>query len=129
MAAPLSIYSDFNIAFIPHLQTGDLVMVKGFNSVVQSVMDLCQMNHFDVPFHPEIGGNVRALLFEPADPLTASLLSTEITNTIENFEPRANVQSVDVEVANENGYNVSITFTVLGNSNPLTVSFFLQRLR
>lgn len=130
MAKTVTPYSDFNIAFIAHPQTGDLVMVTGVNSVVQSVMNLCQLNHFEVPFHPEIGGNIRRLLFELADPVTASLLSEEIKNTINNFEPRAKVLSVDVITdAEGNGYDVTITFTVLGNSNPLTINFFLERLR
>lgn len=123
-------YSDFNIAFLPHPQTGDVQMLVGVNSVIQSMMDLCQLNHFDVPFHPEIGGNIRALLFEISDPVTADLLSREITDTINNFEPRVKLIKVSViSDQNGNGYNITITFTVLGSTNPLSISFFLERLR
>lgn len=130
MPTPVPQYSDFNIAFIPHPSTGDLVLVTGVNSVVQSVMDLCQINHFEIPFHPEIGANIIALLFEQPDPVTADLLSKEIKNTISNFEPRAQVQSVSVITdSSGNGYNVTITFTVLGTTTPLTITFFLERVR
>ena len=123
-------YSDFNITFLPHPQTGDVQMLVGVNSVIQSMMDLCQLNHFDVPFHPEIGGNIRALLFEISDPVTADLLSREITDTINNFEPRVKLIKVSViSDQNGNGYNITITFTVLGSTNPLSISFFLERLR
>jgi phage baseplate assembly protein W len=123
-------FSDFALSFQPHPVTGDVVMLVGINSVVQSVMNLVQINHFEVPFHPEIGGNVRKLLFENIDPVTANLLSEEIKNVIANFEPRAQVINVLVEEnIDSNGYNVTIQFYVVNNVSPISVSVFLERLR
>lgn len=132
MPAPsqLPLYSDFDISFTPHPVTGDVLKVNGMQSVVQSVMNLVQLNHYEVPFHPEIGGNIRKLLFELADPVTANLLSEEIKNLITNFEPRAKVIDVLVESdIDNNGFNVTIMFFVLSNTQPLTISFFLTRVR
>jgi phage baseplate assembly protein W len=127
---PVPIYSDFDINFVPHPVTGDLLRVTGVNSVVQSVMNLVQLNHYDIGFHPEIGGNVRKLLFELADPTTANLLSEEIKNVITNFEPRAQVTTVDVQsTTNGDGYTVTINFYVLSIPNQLSISFFLERVR
>jgi phage baseplate assembly protein W len=116
--------------FSPHPQTGDVILVTGINSVVQSVMNLCQLNHYEVPFHPEIGGNIRKLLFELADPVTADLLAKEITDTITNFEPRVAVENVNViaDFVNQ-GYQVTIIFLIIGSTRPITVNFFLQRIR
>lgn len=123
-------FKDFNISFKPHPITGDLLMVKGVNAVVQSVINLIMTNHYDRPFHPEIGGNVRRLLFELADPTTASLLSNEITNVVTNFEKRAQIINVNVlSDPDNNGYNVSIVFSVVNNTTPITIQFFLERLR
>jgi len=124
------IYSDFADSFQNHPVTGDVAMVIGSQSVIQSVTNLVQMNHYDIPFHPEIGGNVRKLLFELADPTTAGLISQEITDVINNFEPRAQLTNVDVvwdEV--NNGFDVTVIFTVLGSTSPLSISFFLERIR
>jgi phage baseplate assembly protein W len=123
-------YSDFDISFSPNPVTGDLNSVLGFNSVVQSVMNLVQLNHYEKPFHPEIGGNVRKLLFELADNITAGLIANEIKIVLANFEPRAIVLGVYVETTNDgNGYNVTIEFSVLTVSDPITISFFLERIR
>jgi phage baseplate assembly protein W len=134
MSAPIQTqvtpYKDFNINFTPHPITGDLLLIKGVQSVVQSVVNLIMTNHYDRPFHPEIGGNVQRLLFELSDPTTASLLSDEITNVILNFEKRAQIISVNViSDPDNNGYNVTITFSVVSNATPITISFFLERLR
>jgi phage baseplate assembly protein W len=124
-------YSDFNIDFIPNPMTGDLTKVTGINSVVQSIVNLVSTNHYERPFHPEIGGNVRKLLFELVDGVTANLLSSEIKDVLANFEPRAQVLDVIVQTNNtQDGYSVTIVFQVAGGiSTPITINTFLQRLR
>jgi len=133
LSTPLQtrIYSDFNVDFIPNPMNGDLVKVTGINSVVQSIMSLVQTNHYERPFHPEIGGNVRKLLFEPCDAVTANLLSQEIHDVLANFEPRAQVLDVIVTSNNtQDGFAITIVFQVAGGiSTPITINTFLQRLR
>lgn len=124
------IYSDVSDTFNAHPVTNDLLLVTGTDSVVQSVMNLVMMNHYDIPFHPEIGGNVTKLLFELADSTTAQLLASEISDVIANFEPRAQIQTLNVQANGIlNGFDVTIIFTVSSNPNPVQVSFFLERLR
>jgi phage baseplate assembly protein W len=123
-------YSDFNIEFIPSPVTGDLVKVTGQSSVVQSVMDLVQLNHYEKPFHFEIGGNVLKLLFEPNDNITAGLLAKEITDVITNFEPRATVLGVYVTSnVEDDGYNIDVLFSIQTFTQAITLSTFLKRLR
>jgi len=108
-----------------------VLLVYGFNSVVQSIMNLVQIGHYEKPFHPEIGSAIEQLLFELPSPAVCQLLATEIRNTIANFEPRALVQNVYVEIEPEsgNGYDVTIVFTVVGIPQQVTISLFLQRIR
>lgn len=124
-------YSDFNIDFIANPMTGDLTKVTGVNSIVQSIISLISTNHYERPFHPEIGGNIRKLLFELVDAVTANLLSKEIKDVIANFEPRAQVLNVIVQTNNaQDGYSVTIVFQVAGGiSTPISIQTFLQRLR
>ena len=130
MANNTRTFSDFNISFVPNPITGDLTKVTDINSVAQAIMDLVQLNHYEKPFHPEIGGNVRKLLFEPADAVTSGLIATEITNVINNFEPRATLLGVYVDATNNgNGFNVTIEFSVANVTNPVTITTFLERLR
>ena len=128
---PSVLYSDVNITMNEHPVTHDLLVVTGAASVVQSIMNLIQTNHYERPFHPEIGGNVNKLLFELADPSTANLLAQEITDVIENFEPRAQTVTVNVQATSTPmvGFMVTIVFYVVSNPSPINVQFFLQRLR
>jgi phage baseplate assembly protein W len=133
LSTPLQtrIYSDFNVDFQAHPITGDLLKVTGVQSVIQSIVDLVQTNHYERPFHPEIGGNVRKLLFDLLDPITANLISEEIKDVLANYEPRAQVLDVIVATDSQlNGYNITVVFSVAGGiSTPIEISVFLQRLR
>ena len=105
-------------------------MLYDFDAVKQSVVNLVLTKHYERPFHSEIGCNVTAMLFENITSITALSIQKSITDVIQNFEPRAKLQSVDVtENYNEDGYNVSITFYVLNITQVQNISFFLQRLR
>lgn len=133
LSTPLQtrLYSDFDVDFLPHPVTGDLLKKTGVNAVVQSIVDLVLTNHYERPFHPEIGSNVRKLLFDLMDGVTANLISEEIKDTLANFEPRAQVLNVIVSTDDTmDGYNVTIVFQVAGGiSTPIEISVFLQRLR
>jgi len=124
-------YSDIAIDFMVNPLTGDLARVTGTNSIVQSIMNLVQTNHYERLFAPEIGGNVRKLLFELCDAVTANLLSQEIQDVLSNYEPRANILDVIVSAdQNQDGFYVQIVFQIAGGiANPITISTFLQRLR
>jgi hypothetical protein len=123
-------YSDFNVNFDANPVTGDLLKVTGTNSVIQALMNLVQINFYEKPFHPEIGSNIRKLLFELLDPVTSSALSKEITVMVQNFEPRVKINNVIVQADYENnGYFVELDFEILSVNTSFTVSTFLQRLR
>ena len=53
-----------------------------------------QLNTYEKPFHPEIAGGVREMLFEPMSPVTAVVIARKIEDVIKNFEPRARLVSV-----------------------------------
>jgi len=123
-------YSDLNMSFTPNPITQDILKVTGPNSVVQAVVNLVQLSHYDKPFHPEIGSNIRSLLFEQLDMVTADALAKEISYLLGNFEPRIKTKNVIVQSnSNLDGYDIEIEFYLLNLTSPLTISVFLQRLR
>ena len=124
------IYKDLDLDFGRNIVTNDVNKLTDVESVKRSVRNLIQTNHFERPFHPEIGGNVRALLFEPVAPLTALNLQRKIEEVLNNFEPRIKlVQIIARPDIDRNRYQVSISFYVIGVSQPITVETFLERLR
>ena len=130
MALTSKAYSDIDISFMPHPVTKDVLKKTGAQAVVQSIANLVQLSHYEKPFHPEIGSNVRKLLFELADSVTANLLAEEIKTVIANFEPRATVLGVYVDTTPDgHGYNVTIEFSIVTLPNPISITVFLERLR
>ena len=124
------IYKDLDLDFGRNIVTNDVNKLTDVESVKRSVRNLINTNHFERPFHPELGGNVRALLFEPMTPLTALNLQRKIEEVLNNFEPRAKITQIlaDPDI-DRNGYRLEIRFYVIGIQNPITVETFLERLR
>ncbi len=125
------IYKDLNLIFSPHPNTKDITKKTDIEAVKQSVKNLVLTNHYERPFHPEIGSNVTDILFEPMTPLTANLLTKQISEVITNFEPRARLVSVNANPRlDQNEYEVTINFYVVNIPGEL-VSFttMLERLR
>ncbi len=99
-------------------------------SVKRSVRNLINLNHYEKPFHPEVGSNLRGMLFENISPQMTHFIGKQIELLIKNYEPRCRL----VEVRNQpdidrNGYSISISFYVQNHPTPVIVESFLQRLR
>ena len=82
-------------------------------------------------FNPNIGSKINAILFEPLDYITASLIQSEIEYTIKAFEPRVVLKEVGVDLDDDNNaFNVSIDYTIIGQPNTAqSIELFLQRNR
>ena len=123
-------FRDLDLSFNIHPVKKDINKHVGVKAVINSIKNLVLTNHYEKPFQPEIGSNVRKLLFEPLDDLTAIALQKEIPQVIKNFEPRAVVSKIAViSDNNNNGFSVELEFFVINQSNPITITFFLERNR
>ena len=124
------IYSDLDLDFTRNPVTSDIVKLNDVDSVKRSVKNLIQTNHYDRPFHPEIGCGVRGLLFENMTPLTALNLERKVIEVLANFEPRAKIVNVVAQPQEDaNRYHIQISFYVVGTNSPVVVETYLQRLR
>ena len=123
-------YSDFNLDFTAHPVTGDITKKLNENAIAQSIRNLLLTSHYQRPFKPQLGSNVKKFLFEPIDNITTSLIQDSIFETLRNYEPRITIQEV-VATPNydDQRYDVSITFFVKNSVEPLTINFFLERVR
>ena len=107
------VYKDLNLNFDINPITSDVTTVTDVIAVKRSVRNLLLTNHHERPFHPEIGSNIQALLFENFGPITGNQLSRTIEEMIANFEPRARVETVECyPVPETNTYDVRIYFYV-----------------
>ena len=123
-------FRDLDLSFNIHPVRKDVNVHKSERAVINSIKNLVLTNHYERPFQPELGSNIRRLLFENVDSVMAAQIEREIEETIENFEPRAQVSKVTAIAApDENKYEVVMEFFVINNPNPITINFFLERIR
>tara|TARA_B110000483_G_scaffold190511_1_gene226141 strand:+ start:193 stop:621 length:429 start_codon:yes stop_codon:yes gene_type:complete len=126
----VKIFKDLNLDFQQNSATKDIQRVEDVEAVKRSVRNLISLNHYEKPFHPEIGSNLRGMLFENITPQISHYIGKQIEFLIKNYEPRCRLVEVDNRPnLDRNGYSVSISFYVVNSPNPVQVETFLERLR
>jgi|SRR6056300_199999 phage baseplate assembly protein W len=124
------IYSDLNLNFTKNPATKDVARLTDVEAIKRSVRNLILTNRFERPFHPEIGSDIRSLLFENMTPVIEVLLQDRIKDTLQTYEPRVELNDIIVQGdMDKNEYRVSISFYVQNVPDPIVVTEFLQRLR
>lgn len=123
-------YSDLDLNFNVHPVKKDINRWTDEQAVIHSVRNLLVTNHYERPFQPDLGSNIRRMLFEPLDNITASNLDREIRQTIANFEPRVRITTLQVApLYDKNSFGIYMEFEIVNRSEPITIRFMLQRIR
>ena len=124
-------YTDLDLFFGRKTSDSDISKVTDVQAVKRSMRNLVLLNHYEKPFHPEIGSGVRDMLFELMTPVTAVILTRKIEDVINNFEPRARLVAVRAfPNLDRNAYDVSVEFYVLNTPTELVdLTILLERLR
>ena len=123
-------YVDLDLDFTRHPVTNDVVKITDVEAVKRSVKNLINTQFYERPFHPELGCGVRDMLFENYTPMTGIFMRRKIEEVLRNYEPRANLSSIQVnEQMDRNAIDVVVNFYVLNLPNPVSVTTTLQRIR
>jgi phage baseplate assembly protein W len=123
-------YKDLNLNFTAHPVKKDISKHINERAIINSVKNLVSTNFYERPFRPEIGSGVRQILFEMVDSISGAALERQILEVINNFEPRVSVDKISATPSpDENGYNVTMEFFIINLPNPITINFFLERIR
>ena len=124
------VFSDLNLDFQNNSATKDITKITDVEAVKRSVRNLINTNHYEKPFHPEIGSNLRAMLFEPIRPQMTHSISKNVENLLNSYEPRCRlVQVFTLPDIDRNSYRCQISFYVVNHPEPVLVESFLERLR
>jgi len=124
-------YRDLDLFFSRKSDSKDVNILTDILAVKRSVRNLILLNHYEKPFHPEIGSGIRGILFEPMTPITAYILSKKVEEVIENFEPRVKLVGVRATPdLDRNAYEVTVEFYVLNAPTELAeLTVLLERSR
>jgi len=124
-------YTDLDLFFGKKSSDSDIQKVTDIQAVKRSIRNLVQLNTYEKPFHPEIAGGVREMLFEPMSPVVSAMIARKIEDVIDNFEPRARLVAVrSIPDLDRNAYEVMVEFYVVNAPTELVdISLMLERLR
>ena len=124
------IYSDIDLNFLAHPNTGDVSKKYDVDAVKQALKTLILTNFYERPFQPKLGSPVYGMLFENIDVPSTNSLKLRLELLISQYEPRVRAQEVTVvPLYDENSFRVSIYFYVVGVRDPVTFSTILKRTR
>jgi phage baseplate assembly protein W len=123
------LYRDIDLSFTVK-PSGEVYKKVDAAAVKQAIKNLLLTNHFEKPFLPLYGGNLRDLLFELANSSITEEITSNITRAIESYEPRAKI--VDIRVDNRADYNsigVTVEFRIVNTEENVIFTTTLVRLR
>ena len=91
-------FSDLNFDFMPHPVSGDIVPLKDSESVKRSLRNLMLTGTYERLFQPDLGANLKQLLFEPISPMTQLSIQLLISDIIRLYEPRVSIVNLQVSI-------------------------------
>ena len=112
-------FKDLSASFQSSPLSNDLIALKNESAIARSVRNLVLTGQGERPFQPVLGTGVSRLLFENMDKLTASAIRSELRTTIENYEPRVEINEILVEPDFEgNAFHVTLQYFIIGMDVP-----------
>lgn len=124
------LYSDFLVNLNAHPVSGVVLRFVNEKAVTRSIRNIILTNKGERLYQPDVGSNIRALLFEPMSQFTANALRKIIEDSITKYEPRAKIINVQViPYEEQNRYVITIVYMLINKTDPISVNVTLQRVR
>ena len=124
------VFSDIDLRFQRHPVTGDVARKINDEAIKTSMRNLILTKFYERPFNSSLGSSVTSLLFEPITPMLAPTIKKTIEQVITNYEPRIDLESVDVTVLeDEYSVDIKVYYRILGSQALKTFEIILERTR
>ena len=124
-------FKDISMTFQSNPLNDDLIAVKNENAIARSIRNIVFTTPGEKFFNQSFGSRITESLFENIDEITATIIVDEIRQSIDNYEPRVEVDDVKAFPDYENNsFDVTITYDVIGSEIPTQeLQFVLQSSR
>tara|TARA_B100000287_G_scaffold213901_1_gene201884 strand:- start:70 stop:471 length:402 start_codon:yes stop_codon:yes gene_type:complete len=124
-------FKDISMSFQANPLNFDLIGLKNENAIARSVKNIVFTLPGEKFFDEDFGSRITASLFENIDDIAASEIVDEITESINNYEPRVNLISVEAfPNFDNNQFDVAIIYEIIGaDVPPQELQFALQSTR
>ena len=128
--ATKDLYKDMDITFERHPITDDITVKKDVDAVKRSLKNIVLTNHFERPFKPNFGANLRTRLFEISDGELGSQTMKSIGKAIMTLEPRIKNLSFSLNESkfDNNTLDVTIFFEVHNIHQQQELGFSVSRV-
>ena len=112
-------FKDLSMTFQANPLNADLIGIKNENAISRSLRNIVMTLPGGKPFNEGFGSKVSGLLFENVDDITAAVITDEITESIENYEPRVSLKNVEVfPDFDNNSFDAVVTYNIIGADTP-----------
>ena len=145
-------YRDFDFNFLAHPITGDIGILEDDRAITQSIRNIVLNSLYASPYRSRKSGRVYESLFENFDPIRIQIAEDTITRAINNYEPRAIIESVNIsnveelytrrtnrvavpndnELAKNIDHNklvINIIYTPINSKRSVSVEIFTEKVR
>tara|TARA_B100000700_G_scaffold109598_1_gene123535 strand:+ start:205 stop:606 length:402 start_codon:yes stop_codon:yes gene_type:complete len=124
-------FKDISMTFQSNPLNDDLIAIKNQNAIARSIRNIVFTTPGEKFFNQSFGSRITESLFENIDEITATIIVDEIRQSIDNYEPRVEVDDVKAFPDYENNsFDVTITYDVIGSEIPTQeLQFVLQSSR
>ena len=124
-------FKDISMTFQSNPLNDDLIAIKNENAIARSLRNIVFTTPGEKFFNESFGSRITESLFENIDDITATVIVDEIRQSIDNYEPRVEVDDVKAFPDYENNsFDVIITYDVIGSEIPTQeLQFVLQSSR
>jgi phage baseplate assembly protein W len=124
-------FKDISMTFQSSPLNSDLLALKNENAIARSIRNIVFTLPGEKFFDETFGSTISRTLFENVDTINAASITDQIRQSINRFEPRVQLISVNsFPDFDNNAYDVTIIYRVIGaDVPPQQLQFVLQPTR
>ena len=124
-------FKDISMTFQANPLNEDLIALKNENAIARSIRNIVFTLPGEKFFNPSFGSRITESLFENIDDITATIIVDEIRESIQNYEPRVELNNVEAfPNYDNNSFDLVVTYTIIGSEiPPQELQFVLQSNR
>ena len=124
-------FKDISMTFQSNPLNDDLIALKNENAIARSIRNIVFTLPGEKFFNQSFGSRITESLFENIDEITATIIVDEIRQSIDNYEPRVEVDDVKAfPDYDNNSFDVIIIYDIVGSEVPAQeLQFVLQSSR
>ena len=122
-----SVFTDLDLNFVAHPLTGDITTKKDADAIKRAVKNIVLTNHYERPFKPNFGSNLRSMLFELGTPRAHVRIRQAIIEELDILEPRIRVQNLTLN-QRDNEVNMTLFYTIVGGAETQSIDFSVRRV-